>query len=116
MELNLIILVFLPFYTTLTHLLTYSLTYQPSTPKQARAAWELEGSTNWQADGVDQTNGFSFEGADEGALDYALNRAIDAYYNDNAWFRGLQQRVMMQDWSWNKPGFDYIQLYFAAMK
>ncbi len=28
---------------------------------KARAAWEMEGSTDWQADGVDATNGFSFE-------------------------------------------------------
>ena len=26
-----------------------------------RAAWEMEGSTDWQADGIDATNGFSFE-------------------------------------------------------
>lgn len=26
-----------------------------------RAAWEMEGSTNWQVDNVDETNGFSFE-------------------------------------------------------
>jgi len=83
---------------------------------KARAAWEMEGSTDWEADAVDATNGFSFEGADEGALDYALNRAFDAYYNDREWFRSLQQRVMSQDWSWNKPAIDYIQLYYAAMK
>ena len=28
---------------------------------KARAAWEMEGSTTWQEDGVDATNGFSFE-------------------------------------------------------
>jgi hypothetical protein len=27
---------------------------------------------------------------DEGGLDYALNRAIDAFYNDKTWFRALQ--------------------------
>ena len=81
-----------------------------------RAAWELEGSTNWQADDVDATNGFAFEGTDPGALDYALNRALDAWYNDRAWFRSLQQRVMRQDWSWNKPAIDYIELYYAALK
>lgn len=32
------------------------------------------------------------QGMDEGGLDYALNRAIDAYYNDRAWFRSLQVR------------------------
>lgn len=30
------------------------------------------------------------QGIDEGGLDYALNRAIDAYYNDRQWFRSLQ--------------------------
>jgi starch synthase len=83
---------------------------------KARAAWELEGSTDWKADGVDQTNGFAFDGTDEGALDYAMNRALDAYYNDREWFRSLQERVMRQDWSWNKPAIDYIELYYAAMK
>jgi glycogen synthase len=39
---------------------------------------------------------------DEDGLDYALNRAIDAFYNDKQWFRGLQSRVMKQDWSWNR--------------
>ena len=28
---------------------------------QARAAWEMAGSTDWQADGVDETYGFAFE-------------------------------------------------------
>lgn len=28
---------------------------------KARAAWEMEGSTNWIEDNVDATNGFSFE-------------------------------------------------------
>ncbi|PSC67151.1 glycosyltransferase family 5 [Micractinium conductrix] len=83
---------------------------------KARAAWEMEGSTTWQEDGVDATNGFSFEGTDDGALDYAMNRALDAYYNDRQWFHGLQKRVMLQDWSWNKPANDYIQLYYSAME
>lgn len=30
------------------------------------------------------------QGMDEGGFDYAFNRAIDAYYNDRAWFRALQ--------------------------
>lgn len=28
---------------------------------KARAAWEMEGSSDWERDGVDQTNGFAFE-------------------------------------------------------
>lgn len=83
---------------------------------QARAAWELEGSTDWERDNIESTNGFAFEGTEPEALDYALNRALDAFYNANDWFRSLQERVMKQDWSWNRPGEDYIELYHAAMK
>ena len=28
---------------------------------RARAAWEMEGSSDWERDGLDATNGFSFE-------------------------------------------------------
>jgi starch synthase len=67
-------------------------------------------------DKVDETNGFAFEGMDEGGLDYALNRAIDAFYNDRQWFRSLQARVMRQDWSWNRPALDYVELYYSCTK
>ncbi|KAG1673855.1 hypothetical protein FOA52_012880 [Chlamydomonas sp. UWO 241] len=82
---------------------------------KGRAAWEIYGSTT-AADGESSTNGFAFEGTDEGALDYALNRAIDAWYNDKEWFHGLQKRIMEQDWSWNRPALNYIELYHNAKK
>lgn len=59
---------------------------------------------------------FSSQGTDNEALDYALNRALDCWYNDKKWFRGLQRRVMQQDWSWSKPAIDYVELYYAAIK
>ncbi|CAG9465646.1 unnamed protein product [Pedinophyceae sp. YPF-701] len=83
---------------------------------KARAAWEMEGSSDWERDGLDCTNGFAFDGTDPGALDYAMNRALDAYYNDQEWLRSLQKRVMEQDWSWNRPALDYIELYYSLRK
>ncbi|KAG7012367.1 Soluble starch synthase 3, chloroplastic/amyloplastic [Cucurbita argyrosperma subsp. argyrosperma] len=68
-----------------------------------------------QAAGL-ETNGFNFEGADPSGVDYALNRAISAWYNDRSWFDSLCQRVMDQDWSWNRPSLDYLELYHAARK
>jgi len=82
---------------------------------KARAAWEINASTNWEEDGGDCTNGFSFEGASESDLDYALDRAIDSYWNDVQWFRSLQSRVMLQDWTWNKPALEYIDLYYQSI-
>jgi len=81
-----------------------------------RAAWDVAGSSDWKRDNIDATNGFAFSGTDGGALDYAMNRAIDAWYNDKKWFRSLQKRVMEQDWSWNRPAIDYVELYYSALK
>jgi starch synthase len=82
--------------------------------EKERAAWEIAGSSDWKTDG-DVTNGFSFEGTDEGSLDYALDRCLDAFYNDREWFRSLQKRDMLQDWSWNKPALEYEELYFKCI-
>ncbi|KAL9255092.1 Soluble starch synthase 3, chloroplastic/amyloplastic-like protein [Drosera capensis] len=68
-----------------------------------------------QAQGL-EPNGFSFEGADTAGVDYALNRAISAWYNGREWFNSLCKRVMEQDWSWNRPALDYLELYYAARK
>ncbi|XP_027351249.1 soluble starch synthase 3, chloroplastic/amyloplastic-like isoform X2 [Abrus precatorius] len=68
-----------------------------------------------QAQGL-ETNGFSFDGADAGGVDYALNRAISAWYDGRDWFNTLCKRVMEQDWSWNRPALDYLELYHAARK
>jgi len=83
---------------------------------QGRGAWEVHGVAEEDAEqGLVGTNGFAFEGSDEGALDYALNRAIDAYYNDVEWFHTLQQRVASQNWSWDGPAEAYMELYYSAI-
>ncbi|KAJ0946728.1 putative starch synthase [Helianthus annuus] len=61
-------------------------------------------------------NGFNFEGADAAGVDYAVNRAISAWYESRDWFNTLCKVVMEQDWSWNRPALDYLELYHAARK
>ncbi|CAL4997199.1 unnamed protein product [Urochloa decumbens] len=63
-----------------------------------------------------EPNGFSFDGADSRGVDYALNRAISAWFEARSWFHSLCKRVMEQDWSWNRPALDYIELYHSASK
>ncbi|KAL0286209.1 UNVERIFIED_CONTAM: Soluble starch synthase 3, chloroplastic/amyloplastic [Sesamum angustifolium] len=63
-----------------------------------------------------EPNGFNFDGADSAGVDYALNRAISAWYDGREWFNSLCKRVMEQDWSWNRPALDYLELYHAARK
>ncbi|XP_073008814.1 starch synthase 3, chloroplastic/amyloplastic-like isoform X1 [Typha latifolia] len=68
-----------------------------------------------QAQGL-EPNGFSFDGADSSGVDYALNRAISAWFDGREWFNSLCKRVMEQDWSWNRPALDYIELYHSSRK
>jgi len=68
-----------------------------------------------QAQGL-EPNGFSFEGADTSGVDYALDRAISTFYDARDWFNSLCKRVMEQDWSWNRPALDYMELYHSARK
>eukprot|EP00268_Persea_americana_P031536 TRINITY_DN3074_c0_g1_i1.p1 TRINITY_DN3074_c0_g1~~TRINITY_DN3074_c0_g1_i1.p1 ORF type:complete len:1376 (-),score=335.20 TRINITY_DN3074_c0_g1_i1:219-4346(-) len=63
-----------------------------------------------------EPNGFSFDGTDTSGVDYALNRAISAWYDGRDWFNSLCKRVMEQDWSWNRPALDYMELYYSARK
>ena len=61
-------------------------------------------------------NGFQFDGTEAHDIDYALNRAIDLFYNDIEKFHALQANCMSCDFSWNRPALDYIELYHAARK
>lgn len=63
-----------------------------------------------------QPNGYSFEGTDAGAVDYAMNRALDHWYDDRQSWNALARTVMEQDWSWNRPALDYLELYYGARK
>ncbi|XP_072967076.1 starch synthase 3, chloroplastic/amyloplastic-like [Typha angustifolia] len=66
-----------------------------------------------QAQGL-EPNGFSFDRADSDGVDYALKRAISAWFDAPEWFNSLCKRVMEQDWSWNRPALDYLELYHSA--
>jgi len=63
-----------------------------------------------------EPNGFTFEGTDEEACDYAVNRAINSWYEGRDWWNSIVKRNMEQDWTWNRPALDYIELYYAAHK
>jgi len=63
-----------------------------------------------------EPNGFSFEGTDSAGIDYALNRALTMWYSDKEAWKNLVQTVMNQDWSWNLPALDYLEIYYNAMK
>ncbi|KAL9671884.1 hypothetical protein QQ045_009457 [Rhodiola kirilowii] len=63
-----------------------------------------------------EPNGFSFGGTDTSDVEHTLNRAISSWYDNREWFNSLRKNVMDQDWSWNRPALEYIELYHAAHK
>lgn len=59
----------------------------------------------------EQRNGFVFHQTDEAALESALRRAIDLWHAHPARFRKLALQGMAYDFSWNKPGAEYLNIY-----
>lgn len=62
-------------------------------------------------------NGFNFEGTDNGSLDNALDRAMDTWYNSREngfWYKEFVPRLMSQDWTWNEPAEEYLNLYWKT--
>ena len=61
-------------------------------------------------------NGFVFDGTETPDIDYALNRALDAYYDRPRWRSLDLVRVAMTcDWSWFVPSRAYTEEYWRAL-
>ena len=62
-------------------------------------------------------NGFVFDGTETSDMDYALDRALDAYYDVDRWTTlRLPERAMKCDWSWLAPAEAYADLYWRAVQ
>lgn len=58
-----------------------------------------------------QRNGFVFHQEDYHAIESALNRAIGLWNHHPEQFRQLMANCMQCDYSWNRPGQDYLNIY-----
>merc|ERR1719506_604499 len=62
-------------------------------------------------------NGFSFRDANEDGLNWALNRAINYYYDQREWWnQALVPTCMATDWSWATSAQHYEIVYRAAVQ
>lgn len=59
----------------------------------------------------DTRNGFVFYETDRQALESALGRAIQLYKNDRGRFEQIAKQGMAWDYSWNRPGEQYVGVY-----
>ena len=60
---------------------------------------------------VEQRNGYVFYQADHQALESAMERAIGLWFDYPEEFRRLIQNGMRCDYSWNRSGQDYLNIY-----
>ncbi|WP_338065385.1 glycogen synthase GlgA [Thiospirillum jenense] len=58
-----------------------------------------------------ERNGYRFDNYDALGLESALGRAIACYYEYPDHFRHLIENAMRADFSWNRPGEDYLNIY-----
>ncbi|MGF1567133.1 MAG: glycogen synthase GlgA [Nodosilinea sp.] len=59
----------------------------------------------------EERNGFVFYQDDTVALESAMNRAFDIWYQQPSLFKRLAQQGMQYDFSWNHPGQAYVDVY-----
>ncbi|CAI5980117.1 unnamed protein product [Closterium sp. NIES-64] len=64
---------------------------------------------------VEKRNGFSFTASDVNALNYALDRAITAYYERREWWVQLVAHTMAMDFGWEQSSRQYEQLYHRCL-
>lgn len=60
---------------------------------------------------LSERNGYVFHQSDNLAIESALDRAMALWFNDPEDFRELAMRGMRCDYSWNRPGADYLNIY-----
>lgn len=84
----------------------YSLKY--GTIPVVRATGGLQDSIDDQPDGGG--TGFKFSGYDSNAFLDAIRRALAAFHDKKLW-KAMMQRAMEEDFSWQKPAEEYIQVY-----
>ncbi|MGI4853032.1 MAG: glycogen synthase GlgA [Janthinobacterium lividum] len=84
----------------------YSLRY--GTVPVVRATGGLEDSITELPDA--QGNGYRFSGYDPGDFFAAIQRALADFRNKEVW-QAMQHRGMQQDFSWDKPAEEYVEIY-----
>jgi starch synthase len=59
----------------------------------------------------EQRNGFVFYQSDVVALESAMGRSFDLYYESPKLFKQLQKQGMEYDYSWTDPAQEYVKIY-----
>lgn len=59
----------------------------------------------------EQRNGYVFRDYNEAGVESALGRALGLWSQFPEYFRQLRQNGMRQDYSWNRSGQDYLNIY-----
>ena len=58
-----------------------------------------------------ERNGYAFHHTDNQAVESALNRAFRLWSAGPSTFRELAVNCMRSDYSWARPGADYLEIY-----
>jgi starch synthase len=66
---------------------------------------------NYSNQPFEQRNGYTFDHADIPGLESAMSRAMGLWFKFPEYFRQLRTNGMKQDYSWNRPGQDYLNIY-----
>ena len=60
---------------------------------------------------IQERNGFTFEHPTHGGIDWALNRAINCFQNDQKRWQSIVEHGLKMDFSWARSAREYSELY-----
>ncbi len=63
---------------------------------------------------IEQRNGFTFEHATHGGIDWALERAVNCFKTDQKKWQMLMQHGLKMDFSWGRSAKEYSALYASV--
>ncbi len=81
----------------------------------ARATGGLRDTIQDELECMDQGTGFLFQSADPRALSTPLRQALQIFPDRIHW-RGIQERGMAQNFSWEKSALEYAKIYHNLME
>ena len=65
---------------------------------------------------MDERNGFTFDFPDTKGIDWALDRALNKWFQERTQWHQLMQQGIRADFSWTHSATEYVKLYHSLIR
>jgi starch synthase len=65
---------------------------------------------------MNERNGFTFDFPDTKGIDWALDRALNKWFQERTQWHQLMQQAIRTDFSWTHSATEYVKLYHSLIR